>query len=249
MSAALQSETPYTREFFDALQEATVESARIIVPLVCRLGNVNSVVDVGCGRGAWLRVFKENGVQRVLGVDGDYVPPAELLIDHASFRSADLSKPLELRETFDLAVCLEVAEHLPRSAARPLVGSLTRAAPLVLFSAAIPGQGGRHHINEQWPAYWERLFAEMRYVRLDPVRRHIVHDDRVAPWYRQNVVLYASEQALKASPFLAAEREYTARCPLEYVNRHVLIRMTYPGGLMRAFLSACIRAVRNRIGI
>src|SRR5205823_3545352 len=128
---------------------------------------------------------------RLRGLDGPSVDASHLLIDPACFTPVDLARCPELAETFDLALCLEVAEHLPPRASRPLVRLLTRAAPLVLFSAAIPGQGGVGHRNEQWPDYWRARFAEFGYRRLDPVRRHVWQDPRVAGWYQQNLYLYA----------------------------------------------------------
>src|SRR5262245_11052980 len=129
-----------------------------------------SVVDVGCGRGAWLRAFRENGVEVIAGMDGDHIATSKLLIEPLSFRCVDLTKPLRSTEKYDLAVCLEVVEHLPSTAGRSLIASLTSVAPLVLFSAAIPGQRGTGHINEQWPPYWQSIFAGHGYVRLDPIR-------------------------------------------------------------------------------
>jgi 2-polyprenyl-3-methyl-5-hydroxy-6-metoxy-1,4-benzoquinol methylase len=90
-------------------------------------------VDLGCGVGTWLRVFQEHGIQDVLGIDGDYVDRSALDIAEACFRSTDLSRPLEIERQFDLALCLEVAEHLPQRSAATLVGSLCGSAPLCFF--------------------------------------------------------------------------------------------------------------------
>src|SRR5258706_237032 len=73
--------------------------------------------------------------------------------------------------------------------ARQFVQSISRLAPVVLFSAAVQKQGGEHHVNEQWPTYWRDLFAEEGYVTLDPLRAGLLHDDSVDWWYRQNILL------------------------------------------------------------
>jgi SAM-dependent methyltransferase len=148
----------YTNQYFSALEIGVIPSARVIVPLVLGLVRARSVIDIGCGRGAWLKVFRENGVTDIHGMDGSHVDPESLLIDPSEFTAADLARPFTIARTYDLAVCLEVAEHLPAAAAPALVRELTRAAPVVLFSAAIPGQQGLGHVNEQWPMYWSRLF-------------------------------------------------------------------------------------------
>ncbi len=156
----------------------------------------SSAVDFGCGRGTWLKACLENGVETILGLDGDYVDRDRLLIDREQFRAVDLCQPIRLERRFDLALCLEVGEHLPARSARALVESLATAATVVLFSAAIPGQGGTSHVNEQWPYYWERLFNEQGMHKYDVVRPLIWADRSIEWWYRQNIYMY-SENALR----------------------------------------------------
>src|SRR5438046_10610902 len=98
-----------------------------------KLTQPTSVVDLGCGIGTWLAVFAEHNVGDYVGIDGDYVDRSQLLIPPERFLSGDLSEPVELNRRFDLAVSLEVAEHLPAASARVLVASLTGLPPVVLF--------------------------------------------------------------------------------------------------------------------
>ncbi len=170
-------------------------SALALVPRIVDLIHPTSVVDVGCGTGGWLSVFAEAGVGSYLGIDGPYVR-GQLLITDTHFMDADLSQPLSLPETFDLVVSVEVAEHLPPEAAETYVSSLSSLGDLVVFSAATPGQHSPGHVNLQWPAYWTRLFARHGFLPADPFRRAIWNDERIAFWYRQNVVLYGTEQRL-----------------------------------------------------
>ena len=193
----------YDSTFFDQQVEGALRSGRVVAPIVCDLIHPASVVDVGCGRGAWLKAFQECGVEDVLGLDGDYVAPDALLIPPACFQPADLTAPLRMDRGFDLALCLEVAEHLPPAAAPGLIRSLVGLAPLVLFSAALPLQGGTHHVNERWPDYWSGLFAAHRFRRLDAIRGRVWQDPRVEWWYRQNLLLFADERAAAARPELA----------------------------------------------
>jgi SAM-dependent methyltransferase len=182
----------YSADYFSALQPGVLRSARHVVPLVMRMvRNPRSVVDVGCGLGGWLHVFQEYGVHDVLGIDGEYVDRRSLQILPVQFRAQDLesSRPLADRK-FDLVVCLEVAEHLSAGTAAGFVRRLTALGDVVLFSAAIPGQGGTHHVNEQWPSYWEKLFAEAGFVVFDALRPLIWADEAVEPWYAQNILLF-----------------------------------------------------------
>lgn len=237
---------PYDERFHATMADRALPSARVIVPLLLELAEVRSVLDVGCGRGAWLKAFQEHGVERLRGLDGASVDPTQLLIDPACFAAVDLERCPELTETFDLALCLEVAEHLPGSASRPLVRLLTRAAPLVLFSAAVPGQGGVGHRNEQWPDYWQARFAERGYRRLDPLRRHVWQDPRVAGWYQQNLYLYASADAVARSERLREEERRGGACDVELISRHILGRYQSVPGLARELVRAVGRAVRRR---
>jgi SAM-dependent methyltransferase len=199
---ALFSRTSYNNEFFSKQVDGALESARVMAPLVINLLQPRSVVDVGCGRGAWLRAFADCGVDTICGVDGNYVDRSKLLIDPACFHPANLAGEFTLDRAFDLAVCLEVAEHIPDAQSRYLVKSLTKVAPSVLFSAALPGQDGVNHINEQWPGYWRDRFAECGFAMFDPFRPNLRNDRRIAWWYRQNVLLFANDTARASHPSL-----------------------------------------------
>src|SRR5215211_1558289 len=148
----------YSEDYYAVRKEGTRSSAEVIVPLVLEVVKARSVIDVGCGTGEWLSVFKEHGVEDIWGVDGEYVNIKTLAIPEERFIPYDLKRPYRIDRAFDLVVSLEVAEHLPADCAETLVDSLTGLGSVVLFSAAIPYQGGEHHINEQWPEYWIRLF-------------------------------------------------------------------------------------------
>ena len=161
----------YNPRFYRELASAQ-ESAREVLPLVLDVVKPASMVDIGCGTGNWLAIAHELGVPEILGVDGSWVA-GQLAIAKERFFEHDLSMPLKLDRRFDLALSLEVAEHLPASSAQNFVQSLCSAADVVVFSAAIPGQGGRRHVNEQWPFYWAELFAGFRYECYDFLRPRI----------------------------------------------------------------------------
>jgi len=240
--------TPYDSAFFANVAGGSLESARVVAPLVAELVQPRSVVDVGCGVGTWLRAFVDLGVTDYLGLDGDYVNRADLKISADRFRAADLTDPPPLGRTFDLAVCLEVAEHLPGASADRFVGFLTAAAPVVLFSAALPGQGGTSHVNEQWPKYWCQRFEARGYVRLDPVRPRVWRDRRVEWWYQQNICLYATAAAVASSPRLGEEAALARDFPYELLHGNVfdpLVRATTARGMVTALPRAVLQAVRH----
>ncbi len=131
-----------------------------------------------------------------LGHRGPWVDQASLAIPQADFlfQVLELDQPWELTESFDLCCCLEVAEHLPHESADTLISNLTVASDVVLFSAAIPGQEGTDHINEQWPEYWERSFAVRGYLKLDILRPRIGRTT-VGWYYQQNMYLFVRDPA------------------------------------------------------
>lgn len=181
---------PYDRSFFDAHRQGVSRSADVVVPILLEMLAPQSVVDIGCGRGTWLSVFARLGLADYLGVDGTWVNLDTLDIPRERFVATDLQQPIHLDRRFDLVVSLEVAEHLPASAAGAFVQSLTGLGDRVVFSAAIPHQGGTGHQNEQWPSYWIQRFAERDFEVLDVIRPLIWHRDEIEPWYCQNTLLF-----------------------------------------------------------
>jgi SAM-dependent methyltransferase len=183
----------YTTEFYDHFASGSRSSASEVIPQVLDLiGPVRSVLDVGCGIGTWLTEFADKDVREFVGVDGSYVDLKDLLIPPERFHAHDLTTPLELGRIFDLVCSLEVAEHIDIQYSTTFVASLCdHASETILFSAAIPGQGGAYHVNEQWPSFWADLFAKQGFGCFDVIRPRIWHNSKVESWYRQNVLLFA----------------------------------------------------------
>lgn len=195
----------YSHGFFEQHVAGACSSARAMLPIVLRLMQPRSVVDVGCGIGAWLSVFRELGIEDVYGIDGAYVDRAQLLIPERCFMVGDLEQPIQLPRHFDLVVSLEVAEHLSPAAADVFVSSLIALGPVILFSAAIPGQGGEHHVNERWPGYWAAKFAQAGFTCIDCIRPHVWNDPAVEWWYAQNTFLYVHAEARQQKVRLQTE--------------------------------------------
>jgi len=208
----------YDKQFFEGQSARSNESARVVVPMLRELVGPASVIDLGCGVGGWLAAWREAGVDDVHGFDGDYVDRSMLEIEADRFTATDLTAPLDAGRTFDLAESFEVAEHLPDSSADVFVDSLTSLAPVVAFSAAIPLQGGTHHVNEQWQGYWAAKFRERRFCAVDAIRASIWDDERVAPWYRQNLLLFVQEDRLSDFPALSDARARTDERMLNVVH-------------------------------
>jgi|GraSoi2013_115cm_1033766.scaffolds.fasta_scaffold26562_3 hypothetical protein len=190
----------YTEEFFDYIERGSITSAKRFSALIVPLLKIKSLLDVGCGRGAWLREWVNAGVEIAQGVDGPYVRRESLLIPPQDFTAVDLSKKFNLGRRYSLVSSLEVGEHLPRSASEGFVSSLVAHSDLILFSAATPGQGGENHINEQPLCFWQRAFATHGYVAFDAIRPKFRRDPLVEPWYKFNSILYASPAIIPSLP-------------------------------------------------
>lgn len=221
----------YDPTFYEYVNRGSTRSAEVMVPLIARYLNVKSVVDFGCGQGAWLLPWKRLGVVDLLGLDGQYVARNALLISQDEFRPCDLSKPINLSRSFDLVQSLEVAEHLPEQSADIFINNLVCHGKIVLFSAAAIGQGGENHVNEQPYHYWRDKFLKRGYIMFDAIRPLVTGNRNVEPWYRYNTFLFverASVDMLPADLFryrLDGSTPIPDVSPLWYKMRKFFIRL------------------------
>lgn len=180
----------YDSTFLEYTARSSVPSAQRVTQIVSVLFPVRSVLDVGCGYGTWLRAWREVGVSDAMGIDGPWVDGDQLLIPKSAFLIRNIEEPIDLGRRFDVVQSLEVAEHLPHACAAQFVRNLTVHSDAVLFSAAPPGQGGEHHVNEQPYEYWRSLFAHHGFAPVDCIRPLLAGDLTIRPWYRYNTLLY-----------------------------------------------------------
>lgn len=199
----------YTSGFYNTYSSGSKNSAKVIIPLLLKICPIKSVIDIGCGIGTWLYSCQELGIMEILGVDGNYIDLDQLLISKDNFYPHDLNTSLHLQRKYDLAISLEVAEHLLPENSKAFIKSLTSLSDIILFSAAIPYQGGENHINCQWPEYWANLFKEENYVVIDFIRRKVWNNPLVDHWYAQNILLFVRKEILDTNSYLKKEHEVT----------------------------------------
>lgn len=185
----------HDEKFYRYIQKGAARSARVIAPLILQRLQVRSVLDVGCGTGAWLAEYSRLGIPLCLGVDGDYVRQSFLLVPPTNFMPVNVSQPFDLGQRFDLVQCLEVAEHIDPAASSTLIENLAKHGDFVMFSAATPGQGGENHLNEQSYEFWRAIFAERGYSPYDFLRPRLQGKKAVEIWYRHNTILYVADCA------------------------------------------------------
>ncbi len=237
----------YRDEFFRDRHARTVYAAETVLGILLpALPPVSSAIDVGCGVGTWLSVLARQGVTGIQGVDGPWVDVANLVIPRENFVHHDLRQDRDFGRRFDLAMSLEVAEHLPAERAAGFVGWLTGLSDIVLFSAATPQQGGKNHFNEQWQDYWAELFAARDYVPADFIRARIWDDSRIATWYRQNLLVYVRRNRL---PELRLQHGAGTPGPLSIVHPEVFLakldRAATVGGVLKRWRRALRRSLKG----
>ena len=217
-----------------------LESPRHVVPEIVRQLQPKSVLDVGCGIGTWLKVFEEQGVVDILGLDGDHVDRSLLKINPNQFKVQNLLTTWDLSRKFDLVVSLEVAEHLPEHVSDSFVEALVKHGNSIVFSAAIPKQDGQNHLNEQWPSYWEEKFRKHGFYFHDVLRHLFWNNTKVQWWYSQNIFLLTKEPQLK--PILSLVH------PSLFLERTRVVEAAVGGDLgVQLSVSILMRALRKWI--
>ena len=187
----------YNNKFFESRVGLAYYSAITILNIVKKnISNFDSVVDIGTGTGTWLKAAEKIGARKIKGYDGYLQDTTLLEISPTCFELHDLEKPIINASKFDLALCLEVGEHIKNECSETLVSSISNCSDNVIFSAAIPGQLGVGHINEQWPDFWISLFAANGFNCIDIIRPKIWANIKIPFWYKQNCLFFTKDESL-----------------------------------------------------
>lgn len=187
----------YPTDFYDNRRAHTAHAARRLLAALPASLPRQSVADIGCGTGTWLAAALASGAEQAFGIEGQWVTPNMLDDARIMLTTQDLEQSFT-GPRVDLALSLEVAEHLSPVRAEGFVANLAAMAPAIVFSAAIPGQGGVGHINEQWQSWWAARFARHGYQAFDVIRPALWSDDAIPAWYRQNAILYLTADVASA---------------------------------------------------
>ena len=186
----------YSGKYYERRRELSFTSGGITLRYLNKVYDFSSVVDFGCGTGTWLKVCQDIGCKDILGLD-DYANETLLEIPQANFLRKNIGEPIKLQKKYDLAISLEAAEHIALGFSENIVKNLVHASDVILFSAALPGQGGTNHVNEQPPNFWAEEFNRHNFLQYDFLRSLIWEENEVAWWYKQNIFLYINENSQK----------------------------------------------------
>lgn len=198
----------YNEDFYKEQAENSYKSAKMFIPYLMEYCKPNSIIDIGCGVGTWLKAFQESGVELLFGIDGNDVDEKHLYMSRSLIQTKNLER-LERNngEKYDLLISLEVAEHLNKDSADKFIDALVSYSDAIFFSAAIPYQGGVNHVNEQPPQYWVDKFAQKGYKCFDIIRDKLLNDENLFyGCYAQNGFIFTNrpekleQQGFKPTP-------------------------------------------------
>jgi SAM-dependent methyltransferase len=194
-SRLLAHDAIYDTEFYqDSVERPALRSAARMAATIVSDLDVANVIDVGCGTGALLEALRDRGC-RVSGLEYSEAALRCCRARDLDVAKFDLERDVYSHErSFDAAISMEVAEHLPISAADRYVDLLTRLSGIVIFTAAAPGQGGKDHVNEQPPSYWIRKFVERNFEhgheQSQRWRESWKAAGDVESWYHENLMIF-----------------------------------------------------------
>ena len=183
----------YGKKFYNEQMNGSIKSASKIVPFVLEMlkpFEIQSVIDFGCGVGGWLTQFQKVNSCNIQGLDFGDADKSQLLIPENNFKKIDLSQAVDLKKKYDLCISLEVAEHIQPEFEDVFIDNLCRHSDIILFSAAMKGQGGTGHVNEQKISYWVKKFQKRDYTYYDFIRPHFWYDTDIDVWYKQNMLIF-----------------------------------------------------------
>ena len=172
-------------------------SAQVILPMIFEYYRPNSIIDIGCGIGTWLSAALELGIENLQGIDCNEISEDFLLVPRKYISIDDLETHENINnKKYDLAISVEVAEHLDNSVSEHFVETLTNYSKVIIFSAGIPYQEGTHHINCQPPQFWYDLFNKFGYVCFDFRNELMNMWEKINPCYAQNILLYVHKDLI-----------------------------------------------------
>jgi hypothetical protein len=156
------------------------------------------IIDFGCGTGALAKAFACLGVQ-VQAIDG-YSEPDFSTHDNIRFTKLDLNDIDAVHEflkqfdaKFDLAISIEVAEHLNPAVSSSFIEWMTSVADVIVFSAAVPSQDGDGHINCRSRSDWYQFIKKYDFTIADTLRQHFISNPNLGLWHKFNVVDYVQK--------------------------------------------------------
>lgn len=232
---------------FYSEDERVYESAKRIYEVISPyLPKINSVVDIGCGMAAFSKVFQESGVEKVTLIDHPNFKASNCLVKQEfQFIPCNLDKEIPENLSADLLICTEVLEHITKKRSLQVLDFITSCSDIIIFSAAIPRQGGLGHINEQRHEFWIKEFKKREFDYADLFKTKIINDESIFYWLRQNIFIFFKNQPanspLKNAKWLGEN--------FEIVSDYILTKKYGFSELVKLLPKAFYHSIKKRLNL
>jgi len=183
----------YSKLYYKKHQDGSYASAYKILKYLTTFITIESIIDFGCGVGTWCSAAQNLSINNIMGVDQNLYDSSYMLIPNKNYLQRDLQKSVSLDMKMDLVISVEVGEHIESRYSHVFINTLCQHGDIILFSAALPYQGGTGHINEKPCSYWRDIFSDLDYIAIDCIRGVFWEDDDVEVWYKNNTILYVRD--------------------------------------------------------
>ena len=218
----------YDEKYYKKHETGSYISALQILKYITSFIDIKSVIDFGCGMGTWCKAIEDLGISNILGIDQHIYDSKYMLIPEKNYMRYDLRKELLFSHKVDIAISVEVAEHIEEEYSERFIHNLCMCSDLILFSAALPFQGGTGHVNEKSCTFWANIFNKFKYKPIDCIRPHFWNNKQIEVWYRNNCILYAEKKLYQKLLNSITIEQY----PLDIVNPAMLERILKKRGLI-----------------
>lgn len=189
----------YDEKYYRKHEKGSYCSAIHILEYLQTFLSIHSIIDFGCGMGTWGRAALDLDmkINDFLGIDQHKYDESYMAIAQKNYMTYDLRKSFNINRKYDLAISVEVAEHIPSIYSDIFVKNICLHSDVILFSAALPFQGGSGHINEQTCSYWINKFKQNDYIAIDCVRPKFWDNENIEVWYKNNCLLFVKDHLYK----------------------------------------------------
>lgn len=186
----------YDEKYYkNTISEHYIEDSENFSEVVINKYDPQSVIDFGCGAGRFLIPFWKQDIE-IKGIDASTNAFNTAPLPDAVLEKQDLRSPYYSDKTYDISLCIEVLEHIPSEYSDTIVDSITSSASIAIITAAPPGQGGRHHVNEQSRSYWIEKFSNYGFSYSDYDTRKVKNQISIEhlDWLRENLMIFYCEK-------------------------------------------------------
>ncbi len=160
--------------------------AEAIAQLLLTEGGAPSILDIGSGKGVYVRFLRAHGL-RAHGIDG---ARDVTTVTNGLVQEWDLTRPLpQPCAQYDWVMSLEVAEHIPRPSEDTYLRNVNCSARTgVVVSWAPPGQAGNGHVNLRTRAEATERFRGLGFEP-DEAASVTLRAAAKLSWFRRNTMV------------------------------------------------------------